>query len=492
MSALPLGWAIFPLETLVAPEAPIMYGIVQPGPDIPDGVPYVRPTEIENNEIVLNNLRRTTPEIAARYARASLAYRDVLLSIVGTIGKVTLVPPQLAGGNITQSSARVRANDAVEPEWLAWFLRSPSARKQFKEAQLGTGVPRLNIAHVRALEVPLAPLDEQRRIVAKLDTLFARSRAAKASLERVPALLERLRQAVLAATFRGDLSVRTASDRADLPEPDLFQKFSPTTREFLQSKGVILHKLPAGWSWTTLGSLATEVRNGLGIKPEDAPPGIPILRISAIRPFEVRHEETRFLRAEADIDAYGLRTGDLLFTRYNGSLDLVGVGAMIRDVQAPLVYPDKLIRVRLREGVPPAYVEAACATPTARQFIESCAKSTSGQTGISGAELKMVPIPLAPPHERELIVKGLEMFRQYERSTLNAALGALEKVTALDRSTLAAAFRGQLVPQDPNDEPASVLLERIRAEREAPPPVKSKRGANTATPAKARTSKRAP
>jgi type I restriction enzyme, S subunit len=119
-----VGWATARLEDAVATDAKILYGILQPGPDVPDGVPYVRPTEIDNDAILLDDIRRTTPAIAAKYKRSVLAAGDVLLSIVGTIGKVALVPVELEGGNITQSSVRIRPVKKLDGDTmpLVWAL----------------------------------------------------------------------------------------------------------------------------------------------------------------------------------------------------------------------------------------------------------------------------------------------------------------------------------------------------------------------------------
>lgn len=159
------------LAELVAADAPIIYGILQPGPVLDDGIPYVRPSEIsENGDIRLPEVRRTSPEIAQRYRRATLRSNDLLITIVGTIGRIGVVPPPLDGANITQSSARIRPNaDLVCSSYLKWTLRSPPLRRQYDRHRLGTGVPRLNIAHVRDLEIPLPPLPEQRRIADILD-----------------------------------------------------------------------------------------------------------------------------------------------------------------------------------------------------------------------------------------------------------------------------------------------------------------------------------
>src|SRR5688572_10519069 len=129
---LPEGWVLLPLADAMAEGALIQYGILQPGPDTPNGVPYVRPTEIRDDKIITAALRRTSENIARNYQRSSLKPGDVLLSIVGSIGKVAIVPQELDGGNITQSSARLRPRPGLLPsEMLACFLRSPKAREQF-------------------------------------------------------------------------------------------------------------------------------------------------------------------------------------------------------------------------------------------------------------------------------------------------------------------------------------------------------------------------
>jgi type I restriction enzyme, S subunit len=125
---LPEGWHETLFDELTPLNAPIIYGILQPGPPQRVGVPYVRPTEISDRGIELTDLRRTTYAIGDQYSRSTLRARDIILSIVGTIGKVAEVPPELDGGNITQSSCRIRPNpELVAPSFLKYFLRSEAA-----------------------------------------------------------------------------------------------------------------------------------------------------------------------------------------------------------------------------------------------------------------------------------------------------------------------------------------------------------------------------
>ncbi len=185
--ATPKGWKNVRLSELCEPGAPILYGILQPGPEMEDGVPYVRPTEIDDDRIKLEEIKRTTPEIAAKYRRAMLKAGDLLITIVGTLGKIAVVPPELEGANITQSSARIRlAPKVAHQRYVRQILRSPVAIRQYDYHRLGTGVPRLNIHHVRDLEIPLPPMAEQRRIAEVLDraeALRVKRRAALAQLD---------------------------------------------------------------------------------------------------------------------------------------------------------------------------------------------------------------------------------------------------------------------------------------------------------------------
>lgn len=198
-------WPSKRLEDLVENNAKILYGILQPGPDLPEGVSYVRPTEINNHKIVLDGIRKTSSSIAAKYKRSVLKAGDIILSIVGTIGKVAIVPPELEGGNITQSSVRIRPNRIqIDGKFLSLVLRSPVATRQYDAARLGTAVPRLNVAHVRDLLVPLPPLAEQTRIVAeverRLSVIEEMESAVAANLQRAT----RLRHSILQKAFAGN------------------------------------------------------------------------------------------------------------------------------------------------------------------------------------------------------------------------------------------------------------------------------------------------
>jgi len=179
-------------------------------------------------------------------------------------------------------------------------------------------------------------------------------------------------------------------------------------------------------------------------------------------------EEIRYLPlSERDANDYLLDNGDILFTRYNGSLELLGVAGMVRACFLPTLHPDKLIRVKavLRKFFP-SYLELASNVGISRAHIENRARTTAGQKGISGGDIKQMPIPLPPLAEQAQIVDEVER-RLSVVTQLEAIVEAnLKRAERLRQSILKEAFAGRLVPQDPNDEPASVLLERLSKERE--------------------------
>ena len=204
---LPIGWSIKTIAEISEKDGPVRYGILQPGPHVENGIPYVRPTEIVNDLIPEGSLRRTSTKIASMYSRSVLKPNDVILTIVGTIGKVALVPKWLEGGNVTQSSARIRP-DATQcsPEYLAAMLRSPLLRRQFEHYRMGAAVTRLNIADVKTLRIPLPSLSIQSSVVKSLDSFKAHHAILSDNNDLIYRKLASLKSSILEKAFAGELT----------------------------------------------------------------------------------------------------------------------------------------------------------------------------------------------------------------------------------------------------------------------------------------------
>jgi type I restriction enzyme S subunit len=212
------------------------------------------------------------------------------------------------------------------------------------------------------------------------------------------------------------------------------------------SEGGVPSKLPEGWTWATLDEVSASVRNGIFVsRPGTEPDGVPILRIGAVRPLRLDLSDLRYSGQSAE----GLRAadrlvlpGDLLFTRYNGNLELVGACASVPESVPLLTYPDKLIRVRVdRRVVVPEFVAYAFSWGEIRARVRKHVKTTAGQAGIAGGELKKIQIPVPPLEEQRRIVAALEE----QLSRLDAAIGnaakAVETADMLIHSIKARAVR---------------------------------------------------
>ena len=149
------------LNDLVLSERPITYGILKPGPDITGGVPYVRVVDIKQNHLHVQQLHKTTREIADQYRRSTLRPGDILVTIRGTVGRTCVVPDELDGANITQDTARLAVVDSVEPGYVIEFLNTPWAQSWMARHMLGQAVKGINLGDLRKLPVPVPGLPVQ-------------------------------------------------------------------------------------------------------------------------------------------------------------------------------------------------------------------------------------------------------------------------------------------------------------------------------------------
>lgn len=218
---LPKSWCILSLEAMTDPTRVIQYGILKPGPDVNDGVPYVKVTNIKGGSIELGKIRRTTKDIHQSYARSTLRSGDLLLTIRGTVGRVAITPAELDGGNITQDTVRIATLPSVNAGYVYWYLQSLVAQQYFGLNKKGVAVQGINVGDVRPMEVPVAPFEEQKEIVRRIESAFARIDRLAAEAKRALELVSRLDEAILAKAFRGEL---VPQDDNDEPAEKLLER----------------------------------------------------------------------------------------------------------------------------------------------------------------------------------------------------------------------------------------------------------------------------
>jgi type I restriction enzyme S subunit len=175
--------------------------------------------------------------------------------------------------------------------------------------------------------------------------------------------------------------------------------------------------------------------------------------------------------------AYWLKPGDLLVQRSN-SIEYVGAAAIYEGPADTYIYPDLMMRIRLKEEIDRRYIWRYLNSEPARQYFRERATGTAGNMPkINGDTLRSLPVQLpATADERREIVRRIETAFTWVNRVATETTNARRLIDHLDQAVLAKALRGELVPQDPSDEPASVLLERIRAEREGTPTLRRRDG----------------
>lgn len=319
---------------------------------------------------------------------------------------------------------------------------------------------------------------------------MARSARAREALDAIPALLDRYRQSVLAAAFRGDL---TADWRAQHPDVEPASELLERIREERQSRlraakvrrgkrqtdgGLIdlsvepeicSYDLPKGWALARLADLSWQSSYGISSKCDYDFPGSPVLRIPNVANGQLILDDLKRANQESFKAADSVDLGDLLVVRTNGSRSLIGRGAVIIQLLAePTYFASYLIRFRLLGGIDMArWLATVWHSPQIRAQVYAHAATSAGQYNISLTELSSFVIPIPPLDELRLICRRAETALASTNSVADYVREGIERAVVLDQSMLAKAFRGELVPQDPNDEPASELLARIKAERTA-------------------------
>jgi type I restriction enzyme S subunit len=306
-----------------------------------------------------------------------------------------------------------------------YYLRS--IESGIDELGTGTTFKAISGGTLRSIPIPIAPAAQQDHIVEEIEKQFSR-------LDEAVANLKRYKSAVLKAAVEGKL--------ASTEQP---------------------------WKQVELGDIATSLKNGYSKKP-DAERGTRIFRISAVRPMELDADDVRYLSGVlSDYTPFLVGPGDVLFTRYNGSRDYVGVCARVPASLPPTVYPDKLIRVRVPDSILlPGFLVILASTGRARKYVESKIRTTAGQSGISGGDLKSLPLDIPRVEEQRQIVAEVER-RLSVIEELEATVEAnLTRTDRLRQSILQQAFSGRLISEKSNAGSSDLHLPLLAAESVSP------------------------
>jgi type I restriction enzyme, S subunit len=437
------------------------------------GIPLIRSMNIHFDGIHYEGLAHIDNEQADSLKNVEVFTDDVLLNITGaSIGRVTQAPKEMNGARVNQHVCIIRPKKELNPTFLSKYLASPSVQRIIMSEEYGVTRQALTKQAILNFEIPLPPLNEQRRIVSTIEQLTDRSHKARAALEDVPKLIAQFRQSVLAAAFRGDLTADWRENNPDIePASELLERIKI---EQCGKKGAFYKKLktfdfddkeilPKGWCWSTFAQVSERVTVGHvgSMKNEYTENGIPFLRSQNVRENYFEAAGLIYISQEfhEKLEKSRLSPGDIIVVR-SGS---VGVSCVVPDSLADANCSD-LIIVKQPKGINP-FFGAYYMNSVARSDVD---KNRVGiaLTHFNTKSMAEMLVPVPPMLEQEEIIRQIKACFSLIILVEDKRLEITDSLVTLDRSILAKAFRGELVPQDPNDEPAAVLLERIRAERE--------------------------
>ena len=209
---IPMEWRVVTMKDVCAPGRPITYGILKPGPELDEGVPYVRVADFPGNKLSLANIKKTSSEMDEQFRRSRLIPGDLLLSIRGSVGRLVEIPQALSGANITQDTARLSISGRLCARYVYFVLLSEDVQRRMRLSTRGVAVRGINIGDVRALQIPLPPISEQTEIVRRVETLFALADKVQTQYTAARARIDKLTASILAKAFRGELVPQDPND----------------------------------------------------------------------------------------------------------------------------------------------------------------------------------------------------------------------------------------------------------------------------------------
>lgn len=507
MTGLPEGWEATTVGTI---SAAIRYGYTASSATDPVGPRMLRITDIQDGSVDWPNVPycEATSDDTEKFALVS---GDLVFARTGgTVGKSFLIRNIPEPTVFASYLIKVSAAQGIAPTFLYWFFQSLSYWEQIglKKGGLQGNV---NATTLSTIELPIAPLPEQHRIVAKIEALFSELDAGTASLTRARAQLKTYRQALLKAAFEGKLTApwRAANpDKLESPQTLLsrIRKERDTRHAAAQDNwqtalskwragGEVgrkpgkprrpddaepigsdeLANLPAlssGWKYCRFAEFVDHFTAGNSFACEEREPRhdeIGVAKVSAVSWGEYNEAESKTCKNpdREDPDLF-IKEGDFLLSRAN-TIELVGACVIVRQVSKRVMLSDKTLRLSFGAGNS-AYFLHYLRSLTGRAEIE---KRSSGNQesmrNIGQERIRNIIVPICGNDEAAQVLEILDMQLSGVSQIDSEITTALARITALRQSILKKAFSGQLVPQDPADEPASALLAR-RAQTPAPKP----------------------
>ncbi|GAD02669.1 restriction endonuclease subunit S [Agarivorans albus] len=364
--------------------------------------------------------------------KSELQAGDLFLANVGAPGRTFLVPELGKPMTIAPNGIRVRANDLTSNRFIDYFIRSRQGQDLVLSITGGNAQQKFNKTALKKSKFPLPPLDEQKRIADKLDSVLAKVETAQAHLDKIPTILKRFRQSVLAAATSGEL-----------------------TKDWRGSNGV------EGWEKVRLKDVGKGFNYGSSSKSQ--PEGkIPVLRMGNLQGGKLDWEKLVFTSDDAEIEKYKLHPGDVLFNRTN-SPELVGKTSIYRG-EREAIFAGYLIKVQGTNRLNTEYLNIQLNSPHARDYCWAVKTDGVSQSNINAKKLQAYEFELPSIEEQieiirvvtELLSSADLVEKQYKATKL--------RVDKMTQSILARAFSGKLFSPISEEDRTAVTVKAHNSE----------------------------
>lgn len=448
---LPKGWAWVSVGEIADR---IHYGYTASADPKPIGPRLLRITDIQDSHVDWDSVPFCKIDESEKQ-KYLLNEGDLVFARTGaTVGKSYLLKGNVPEAVFASYLIRIILSKYVVDKYVYSFFQSANYWVQIKKGQIGIGQPNVNSHTLSKIMLPLPPFNEQVRIVGRVEVLFSYLDAGVAQLRAVQAQLKRYRQAVLKAAFEGKLTQQWRQEHKDQIEPA--QKLKDGLDDSLA-----LPELPIGWAWTKLGKICESVdRIDPRANPEKEFLYLEIASIDNSKQKITKH--TRYYGRDAPSRARQVvKTGDILFSTVRTYLKNIALVDSQYDKQIAstgfcVLRPSLKIKSRLLFH----FVQKSDLLNT----LNKIQRGTS-YPAVRDSDVFEQPFPLPPLAEQDVIIEEIDRLLSVADTVMAIVENGAKKADVLRQSILKNAFEGNLVSQDPNDEPAEKLLERIKAER---------------------------
>ncbi|PRX18488.1 type I restriction enzyme S subunit [Orenia metallireducens] len=446
-------------------------------PEEEEAYPHLRP----NNIGFLGRLNLESlifiPQNMVKEGKDKL-FKDTILfnntNSVELVGRSVLIEEEMNFAYSNHITKLEVNSDIVEPIWFNYAINKLWQDGFFAEickkwvGQAGVNQTMLK----KEVSIPVPPLNEQKRIVAKVESMLDKIQQAREKIKAVEESFENRKAAILAKAFRGELTAQWRAENEYVESVEvLLEEIEEAKKKSNKRKKKLVdieqpYELPNSWEWVTFHEIIRSTRYGSSSKAYPDIDGIPVLRMGNIEDGKIVTDDLKYLPYDhKDVKKLKLEEGDLLFNRTN-SYELVGKTALVSEEEAgQMTFASYLIRVKLfKKDLLSKYICYFINSFIGRKQLLSTVTQQVGQANINAKKMSSIQVPIASEQEIKKILELVEPLLDKMEESQAIVEATKEKLELLEKTILAKAFRGELGTNDPKEESAVKLVEEVLSE----------------------------